>query len=197
MLLRTSYYGVMKKLMSTNNLSKLVSYALRHRPEEFNLTPDSQGWVDLDDLVRGIKNYSADYSNVTIEDLHQMVETAHKKRHQIQGQKIRAFYGHSAESIKMIERAPRTPPVTLYHGTSKANWECIRQEGLKPMSRQSVHLTENKADAIAVGRRHSSEVVLLKIDAAAAIQAGVSFFPSSSKVWLVDSVPACFVSLAL
>ncbi|WP_237233888.1 RNA 2'-phosphotransferase [Rothia nasisuis] len=65
--------------MITNNLSKLVSYALRHRPEEFNLTPDSQGWLDLDDLVRGIKNYSADYSNVTIEDLHQMVETAHKK----------------------------------------------------------------------------------------------------------------------
>ncbi|WP_180377870.1 RNA 2'-phosphotransferase [Rothia nasimurium] len=41
--------------MITNKLSKLVSYALRHRPEEFNLTPDSQGWVDLDDLVRGIK----------------------------------------------------------------------------------------------------------------------------------------------
>lgn len=183
--------------MNTNSLSKLVSYALRHRPEEFNLTPDSQGWVDLDDLVKGIKNYSLEYSDVSIEDLHRVVETAHKKRHEIQGQKIRAFYGHSTESVKTIERAPGTPPASLYHGTSKANWERIRQEGLKPMSRQSVHLTENKDDAIAVGRRHSSEVVLLEVDTVAAVQEGVSFFPSSSQVWLVDAVPARFVGLAL
>lgn len=32
-------------------ISKLLSYALRHRPDAIGITLDSQGWVSVDDLL--------------------------------------------------------------------------------------------------------------------------------------------------
>jgi putative RNA 2'-phosphotransferase len=32
-------------------LSKTLAHALRHAPEEYNLTLDPEGWVGLDDLL--------------------------------------------------------------------------------------------------------------------------------------------------
>lgn len=182
--------------MKTNQLSKLISYALRHEPQEFGLNPDSQGWVKISDLLDGIHRYSVEYAGVSLNDLHSMVSTAKKQRHEIQGDMIRALYGHSAQTVQTVDRAPAIPSAVLYHGTSLESWECIKAEGLKPMTRQHVHLTESKEDAIAVGRRHSTEVVLLEVDTAAASSAGIAFYPSGSKVWLADSVPAQFITEA-
>lgn len=46
--------------MDNNNvkLSKTISYALRHRPEEFGLKLDSGGWVNISDLISALKSHS-------------------------------------------------------------------------------------------------------------------------------------------
>lgn len=50
------------------SLSKEISYALRHAPQEYGLTLDEQGWVDVESLVTALKK-SKEYSSLTARDI--------------------------------------------------------------------------------------------------------------------------------
>lgn len=82
--------------------------------------------------------------------------------------------------------------MVLYHGTATRFVESILREGLRPGARQYVHLSEDMAAAAAVGKRYGKPVVL-KIDALRMHQQGFRFFFAENGVWLVESVPSCFV----
>ena len=69
-------------------LSKIVSHALRHEPRSYNLILDNEGWVTLSDFVSALNNKGL---QVDKESLIEMVEKSEKKRHQIYGNKIRAY----------------------------------------------------------------------------------------------------------
>ena len=73
--------------------------------------------------------------------------------------------------------------------------EPIRQTGLQPMARQQVHLSNNLADAIEVGRRNHPQPVILLMNAIEAAKAGVSFCVGNDKVWLADRVPSEFIAI--
>jgi putative RNA 2'-phosphotransferase len=61
------------------------------------------------------------------------------------------------------------------------------------MSRQHVHLSLDVETATTVGRRHGSPVVF-RIAAGEMARRGFVFFLSANGVWLVDHVPAEFLS---
>ena len=81
----------------------------------------------------------------------------------------------------------------LFHGTSASVVPTILREGLRPMSRQYVHLSADSETAYAVGRRRRGEVVVLVVDAAAAHAAGVTFRLGGDGIWLADAVPPEYV----
>lgn len=124
-------------------------------------------------------------------DVEAAVALPGKKRYEIDGDRIRARYGHSVAD--RIERPSATPPPTLFHGTSAGVVPAILREGLRPMSRQYVHLSADRETAYAVGRRRRGEVVVLVVDAAAAHAAGVTFRLGGDGVWLADAVPPEYV----
>ena len=41
--------------MKNEDLSREVSYALRHSPHEYGICLDEDGWADLNDLLRALK----------------------------------------------------------------------------------------------------------------------------------------------
>ena len=173
-----------------SNLSKEVSYALRHAPWEYELELDSDGWVSLEQLISSFKN-TEEWNNLSKEDLIQMIELSEKKRHELKCGKIRAFYGHS---IPMkISKEEGTPPKFLYHGTSINYLDDIRANGLKPMARQYVHLSEDIDTAKSVGRRKKGETVLLIIDTELAYSKGTKFYIGNDKVWLSDYISPEFI----
>jgi putative RNA 2'-phosphotransferase len=86
-----------------------------------------------------------------------------------------------------------TPPAVLYHGTAKRFLDSIKKEGLKPMSRQYVHLSEDTETAKMVGKRRDSDPVILRIDTAEAMKAGVKFYRANDKVWLCKQLPSQFI----
>ena len=172
--------------MNYSNLSKEVSYALRHAPWEYELELDSNGWVSIEQLISSFKN-NDEWKDLTKEDLVKMIELSEKKRHEIKDGKIRAFYGHS---IPMkISKEVGSPPKTLYHGTSINYLDEIKSNGLKPMSRQYVHLSEDVDTAKLVGSRKKGETILLMIDTELAQSKGIKFYIGNDKVWLSDYIP--------
>lgn len=169
-------------------LSKTMAYALRHKPEEFSLPIDNAGWVPVSALAKALT--SALKEKVTVELIETVVMQDQKQRYTLLNGKIRAAQGHSFPVE--LGHPVLVPPAVLFHGTATRFLPPILKEGLKPGSRQFVHLSSQYETAVSVGSRHG-KVVVLEVNAAAAHAAGVEFRLSENNVWLVSRMPPEFL----
>lgn len=173
-------------------ISKKLSYHLRHAPENLGISLDQNGWADVDELLDKLHTkYNIRLSFAELEDL---VEHNDKKRFAFDSSlaKIRANQGHSVDVD--LELEVREPPAILYHGTVRRFLGSIMREGLKPMSRQFVHLSASLDTAMRVGSRRGPPVVL-QVDTGRMHQSGVEFRCSLNGVWLVSHVPAEYITV--
>lgn len=177
--------------VSTGQLSRAVSHALRHEPWLYELELDDEGWARVGQLALALREKGGSWAFVDRHAIELMINSSPKQRHELVGNRIRALYGHSTPN--MIERRPARPPTQLFHGTSPWSWDEIRADGLRPMGRQYVHMSTDVKTALAVGQRKSSVPVVLYVDAAEAAAADVAFFKGNEKVWLAMYVPPEFV----
>ena len=173
-----------------SRISKFLSYVLRHHPESIGITLDSEGWTDIGLLVAAT---TASGKTLDRALLLQVVETSDKKRYTVSsdGLRIRAAQGHSSTSVD-IRYVAQTPPAVLYHGTASRFVAAIASAGLKPGSRQYVHLSLDQATAVAVGQRHGKPVVL-QVDALRMHEQGHVFYLTENAVWLTAGVPPAFI----
>lgn len=172
---------------SNTNLSKYLSYILRHHPEDVKLQLQDGGWVETWALINNINQYSK--YNIDIEKLKSIVDTDNKQRYSFKEdyKYIRANQGHSIKNLDMHYKEV-TPPESLYHGTSEKSLNDIIKSGeLKPMSRQLVHLSKDIETAKNVGSRHG-KVVVLKIKCQEMIKDKIKFYQSENGVYLVEKV---------
>ena len=170
-------------------IGKYISLILRHKPELIDLKMDEHGWVDVDELLKGI-NKSGRFINKEILDL--IVKTNNKKRYQYNNDhtKIRANQGHS---IKVdVDLQEKKPPDILYHGTAKKNLDKIKESGIRKMNRLHVHLSKDIETAVKVGKRHGQPVVLI-INTKAMVKDGYKFYYSYNGVWLCDDIAYSYV----
>jgi putative RNA 2'-phosphotransferase len=172
------------------DLSKVVSHALRHEPWLYELELDDEGWTPVDALVKALSQEPR-WRELSRAQLETMIERAPKQRHEIDGSRIRALYGHSVRG--RIAKTPGEPPAVLFHGTAASSATAILAEGLRPMHRQYVHLSVDRNTAYAVGRRKSATVAVLVIRASEAGQHGARFWPGNQIVWLADYIPPAFI----
>jgi putative RNA 2'-phosphotransferase len=171
-------------------LSKFLSFVLRHRPDAIGLALDPQGWVSIDELIQKSNAARTPFSR---DDLLHVVETSDKRRFSISadGLRIRATQGHSV-SVE-LGLSPQEPPPLLYHGTAKHFIDSILREGLKPQARRQVHLSVDEATARRVGQRHG-EPAVFKIEALSMHARGFKFYLADNGVWLTDQVPPEFLA---
>ncbi len=173
---------------SLKRTSRFLSLILRHQPESIGLRLDSEGWVDVPVLLAAMKQNGRSISE---EELNLVVSQNDKKRFTLRDGRIRANQGHSIPVD--LELKPQTPPEHLYHGTADRFLEAILRQGLKPMTRQHVHLSKDQETALSVGRRHGRPVVLV-VEAARMVASRHRFYRSENGVWLSDRVPPEFLS---
>ncbi len=178
--------------MNYIRLSKEISYALRHAPQQYGLELDCEGFVALDELLSAINNEHKYDKTITEEDVVHIIETSDKQRFDLQNGYIRAFYGHTIPGL--IQKEASVPPPVLYHGTTHRAYELIKVQGLLPMARQYVHLSADIEYAVRVGKRRDPKPVLLEIDTASAARAGIVFYIGNDKVWLCDKVAPEYLS---
>ncbi|AEH36495.1 RNA 2'-phosphotransferase [Halopiger xanaduensis] len=173
-----------------HRLSKFMSGALRHFPSDAGIDLDERGWAAYEDLVAAVeRKYDwADERHVA-----EVIATDPKGRFERtsgndgERNRVRAAYGHSVD----VDLEPTAAPVPdeLYHGTAPENLEPIREEGLKPMSRQQVHLSESREAARQVGQRHAADPVVLVVDAAAMLADGHRITKRGEETYTTDAVP--------
>lgn len=171
--------------------SRFLSWVLRHDPGGTGLSLDRCGWADIAELIqcasrRGIK---LDRSLIL-----EIAESDSKGRYQVSGdsERIRAVYGHSRRIELDLEY--EKPPAILYHGTAARNLDSIMKNGIKPGSRQYVHLSVDPETALEVGKRHG-RVILLEVDSGSMFRDGGRFYHPAEKIWLTTEVNPAYVEI--
>ena len=176
------------------HISKFISLILRHKPEAVGISLDSQGWADVQELMDGMKEQG---KSVELSDLEIVVDNDSKGRYSFNDDKskIRANQGHSVNGVDLNLKplSSKDVPDWLYHGTNSRFVESILAEGLKPMGRHHVHLSDNIETANNVGSRRKkkdTDTKIFKISTTEAMNAGIVFYKSANGVYLADSIPA-------
>ncbi|MCP1482186.1 putative RNA 2'-phosphotransferase [Pseudomonas chlororaphis] len=176
---------------AAEEVSKFLSYVLRHKPQAIGLQLDSEGWAEVEALIGGA---AREGRQLTPELIAEVVASNDKKRFALSedGQRIRAVQGHSSKTVS-LQLAEQQPPAVLYHGTATRFMDSINEKGLIPGTRHHVHLSQDLATAEAVGQRYG-KVVILKIAAQDMQAQGFKFYQAENGVWLTDHVPVDFLS---
>jgi len=177
--------------MDYTTLSKTISHALRHEPWIYELELDEEGWVEIENLIKTLRQEREEWKNLSIQDLEEIIKRSSKKRFEIMENKIRALYGHSVPEKLLKEPLP--PPEILFHGTSHRAWEIIKSSGLLPMNRQYVHLSFDKKTAIEVGKRKDKKPLILIVKSQEAFEKGIKFYKGNEMIWLADYIPAEYI----
>ena len=166
-------------------LSKFLSGALRHFPDDAGLTLDEAGWTRYRDLVEAAVSR---YDTVRPQHVEAVVAADPKGRFEREGKLIRAAYGHSVDVELDGTGASEDVPETLYHGTARRNAGSIREEGVVPKGRNEVYLSETAEQARQVGDRHGDPVVF-EVDASS-----LCVVRRGNGVYAVERVPPELVS---
>ena len=164
--------------------SKKLAYLLRH---DKTYSFDKYGWRKVEDLIVN--------HHFTMDGLKDIVLNNDKHRFEFSDgmECIRACQGHSIEvDVELL--ASSSPPLLLYHGTSVNSLVSIQQHGIHRGKRLYVHLSETINDAVQVGSRHGSPVVL-QVDSCRMFNDGYKFYYSRNGIWLTEFVPSQYIAL--
>ncbi|HII31459.1 MAG TPA: RNA 2'-phosphotransferase, partial [Candidatus Poseidoniaceae archaeon] len=79
------------------SLGRMLALVLRHAPEKFNVEMDINGWVSTRELADSISSQRRHYHWLRGWHFEAIASADEKGRYQVEGEMIRATYGHSIE----------------------------------------------------------------------------------------------------
>ncbi|MDR0523865.1 MAG: RNA 2'-phosphotransferase [Candidatus Methanoplasma sp.] len=185
-----------KFLMSDFEVEKMgrtMASILRHG--NFDLPMDGQGFVDMREIIYAVKDRNPRMKWLKERHIEALVETDPKGRYQISGSDVRATYGHSID-LDLRHPTDDIPPV-LYYPTSREGLDALMGDGIYPTDRAMVHLSATYGDAFKAGsNRGGEDPLILEIDTAGCIDAGIEISRAAKTVYLCDQVPSEFIRVS-
>lgn len=162
--------------MDKVRLSKTIAFLLRHRPDVGELEPDEEGWVQLDALCVAVSKLMRTHVEAAV--IRELVAEAQIERFEVSAVAIRAV-SRPNRSGRLPRRHPRcSPPDILYHATTRAEAERIREAGVLSAGQDKfVYLSGDEAHAWRVAHRlPNGPPEVLYVDASRARRHGVQFY---------------------
>lgn len=176
-----------KRQIKVEDLSRLLVYILGHRPDEFGLVPDDEGFVLLKELLQAVHE----------EPGWGYVRQGHIQ--QVLVGKDRPLFEYQADRIRARERRWSFDPETRPDSLPKILFTPVRrrahphalEKGLR--SDRFLVFTPDREMAERIGRRKDQKPVLLEILTDPAQQQGIPFFPFG-RLFLSPEIPTRFIS---
>jgi len=173
------------------DLAKVLTYILCHRPDEFGLVLDRDGFVPIKQLLQALAAERG-WGHVRRHHLEQVAALLQPPRFEIREDRIRGLSPGPAEL-----RVPgEEPPALLYTAIPAKAHEPVFASGLKAPRGQEVLLADTPELALKLGRRRSPDPVLVTVQAQAASQTGVIWEKYGEHLYLAQEVPRKFLQLA-
>ena len=173
------------------NLSRLMSYILGTRPDEFGLLPDKEGYITIKEFLQAI-NEEPNMAYVRESHLREVLLHDKDGIFEVDGKKIRSTKRDFRPVNKEQDLTP--PSKILFKGVKRKAYPYILKSGLLPGSKDHVVMTTNKDLALRIARRLDQDPIIIEIRAVAAMENGIAFYLFGDSLYLADRVPVNFIS---
>jgi len=177
--------GKRKHKIRTDSLSRFLVYVLGHRPDEFGLVPDSDGFIPYKELLQAIHE----------EEGWRYVRRSHIN--EVLLGRDRSLFESEDERIRSVEQRweldlhtpARFLPKILFTAVRRKAHPVVMERGLKAVEDKYLILTPVREMALRIGRRRDQAPVLLEILTESAREKRALFF-SFGDLFLSPEIPA-------
>lgn len=168
------------------NLSRFLNYILAHRPDEFGLVPDTEGFIGYKELLQAIHEEPG-WGYVKLGDIREVLMGAGRSLFDFDENRIRAV-----EKRWQIDAGfSESMPSILYIAVRKRAHPHVMEKGIG--SDRNLVLSADPEFAMRIGRRRDPKPVLLEVQTSAARQKNISFAIFGA-LYLTKEVPADCIS---
>jgi|UniRef100_A0A7C3WGY6 putative RNA 2'-phosphotransferase len=173
-------------------LSRLLSYVLCHRPDEFGLVLDEDGFIPIKKLLQGLAAEPG-WGHVRRHHLEQLAGLCQPPCLEIAGDRIRGVKPGPAR----LRHAPGgSPPALLYIAVPVKAHAAVAEQGLRPPPGQELVLAADRETALKIARRRSPDPVMIVVQARLAADRGIVFQGYGENLWLTsESLPREFLQV--
>ena len=171
----------------SNSLGRMLALVLRHAPEKFNVEMDINGWVNARELSENIAKQRRHYHWLRGWHFAAIASADDKGRYQVEGDMLRATYGHSIELE--LDLPTDDIPEALYWPCEPDQVPTIMELGITAGDRKHVHLSKSISNAMEAGHVRISRPAILEVDTVRAIADGHVIYRAGKTVYLVDEMP--------
>ena len=176
-----------------NGLGRLLAGVLRHFPDKFNLQMDLNGWIGADQLCDSFKSARHYYHWLRPWHFEAIAAADTKGRYQVEGNMVRATYGHSIEIE--LDLPTDDIPEALYYPCQAEDLETHLELGIKAGDRQHVHLSKTIANAMEAGHIRIHRPRILEVDTERAIVDGNTIYRAGTTVYLCEEIPGVYLDV--
>jgi len=178
----------MKPKISSDKLSKMLSYVLGRRPDEFGLAPDNHGFIKIKHLLKALHEQDG-WKFVRLSHINQILMDPRAPAFEIKEGLIRAENRDALPKTKI----PTEHPGVLYTCVRRKAYGAAIEKGLLTKDDMRVTLSSCRDMAEKIGKRNDSQPVLLTVHVKKALDEGVVFMQTGDSLFVSRSIPAnCF-----
>jgi len=166
-------------------LAKFLAYILGHKPDEFGLVPDPDGFIKIKDLLKVLSEEEG-WRYIRRSHINEILITLPHPPIEIRENRIRAV---SREKLPQLGIASNLPKL-LYTCIRKRAYPHVLDKGISPMGQSHIVLSSIREMAQRIGYRIDQEPILLTVNIDQARGRGVIFHQSGSLIFLTEHIPA-------
>ena len=174
-----------------NSLGRILALVLRHAPEKFGVEMDLNGWVNSRELSEAIQGQRRHFHWLRAWHFEAIANADTKGRYQVEGEMIRATYGHSIELE--LDLPTDDIPESLYWPCDPEAVPTHLELGITSGDRKHVHLSKTISNAMEAGHVRIHRPAILEIDTTRAIAEGDTIWRAGKTVFLCEEMPSEFL----
>ncbi len=177
-----------REIFKLEEVKRQLLYILGRSPDEFGLLPDTEGFVKIKELIQVLHEEGLSYVRKSHIDELIMWEGKELFETDEEGKRIKAKH-QDWESDFITPPHIKEVPKILYTCVRKRAYPVVLEKGLFSNDNSYIILSDSEEMALRIGRRKSSELVLLEVRTHDAMNQGSSFF-SFGRLYLSHWIPA-------
>lgn len=178
----------MTQTKTVKQLSKILTYILCYRPDEFGLIADTDGFIKIKDLLKAVSE-DREWKNIRMQQINEICLTTSPPLFEIANNTIRA---KNREKL-CVSKQTNTPPKQLFTCIRKKAYAHVANKGIQPSGHNHVILSSSKEMATKIGKRIDQHPVLLTVLTQKSLNEGVVFYQAGETLFTSSYIPAtCF-----
>jgi putative RNA 2'-phosphotransferase len=178
----------MKKQKALKQLTKFIAYALGHKPDEFGLVLDPDGFIKIKEFLKAIREGDG-FKYVRRSHLEELIITLPDPPIEIKDNLIRAKYRDKLSRHSPAQNIPKF----LYTCVRRRAYPVVLENGIFPTAYSQVVLSAHRDLAERMGRRVDAMPVLLTVHTRKPAAEKIVFYRAGETLFLAESInKGCF-----